>query len=151
MATLATVVTLNGHDFHWSHVHTIMFGSVCVDIAVESCESLLTPIIAVRHCKTQCEDIQLEVIVQITSPWHPRCERPGSDGSPGSLLPTGLASIPWQYPAGVQWGQIEWPEAYWSEWLLGFDESIPQETEIPWPERLQLHYLRTDQNSRRTG
>ena len=87
------------------------------------------------------------------SPWYPRCERPGDDGLAGSLLPTGLASTPWQYPAGMEWLQIEWPEADWSECLqitsgpLGFDEqqpewheseSIPQETEIPWPERLDL-------------
>ena len=87
------------------------------------------------------------------SPWYPRCERPGGVGLAGSLLPTRLASTPWLYPAGMQWLQIEWPEADWSEclqitsWPLGFDEqqpewheseSIPQETEIPWPERLDL-------------
>ena len=87
------------------------------------------------------------------SPWYPRCERPGGDGLAGSLLPTGLASTPWVYPAGMEWLHVEWPEADWSErlqitsWPLGFDEqqpgwheseSIPQETEIPWPERLDL-------------
>ena len=100
-------------------------------------------------------------------PWCPRCERPGRVGLAGSpsdlefpdlvvnesLLPTGLASTPWLYPIDHQ--QTEWLETYWSEWLqitswpLGFNEqqtewlesaSVPDETDIPWPERLSLTF-----------